>query len=185
MHVTDWQKLRDYCKRLLMTQNVPEEDAFTVADCLVDADLCGVESHGVSRMAIYLKRLETSVVNAVGEVKVEQEHPASLALSACNSMGMVAGKRAVEMAIEKALTAGCCIATVRESNHFGMASYYARMAAERDMIAICGTNAPPNIAPTGSSKSYVRTNPIAMAAPTNGAPVILDTLMRVFLHTWN
>ena len=174
MHVVDWKVLREYCKRLLMTQNVSEEDAFTVADCLVDADLCGVESHGVSRTTIYLKRLETGVVNAKTEIKVEKEYPASLALSACNSMGMVAAKKAVEMAIEKARQVGCCIATVRESNHFGMASYYARMIAEQGMICICGTNAPPNIAPTGSAKSYMGTNPIAMSAPTNEDPIILD-----------
>ena len=174
MHNINWEALRGYCQKLLMTQGLSAEDAFLVADCLVDADLCGVESHGVSRMTIYLKRLETGVVNADTHIEVEREHQASAALSACNSMGMVAAKRAVDLAVEKARESGCCIVTVRNSNHFGMASYYARSAAERDMLCICGTNAPPNIAPTGSSRSYVGTNPVCMSAPTHGAPIVLD-----------
>ena len=174
MHIIHWEALRQYCQQLLMTQNLSEQDAFLVADCLVDADLCGVESHGVSRMTIYLKRLETGVVNSHTHIEVLREHPAAVALSACNSMGMVAAKRAADMAVRKARESGCCIVTVRNSNHFGMASYYAASIAQQDLLCICGTNAPPNIAPTGSSKSYVGTNPICMAAPTNNAPIILD-----------
>lgn len=174
MHNVNHKTLKAYCERLLTAQGLTAADAETVSDALVDADLCGVESHGVSRMTIYLKRLEMGVVNAKTEIKVEREYPASVAFSACNSMGMVAAKHAMLRAIEKAKENGCCIATVRNSNHFGMASYYANLAAENDMLAICGTNAPPNIAPTGSSVGYMGTNPIAFAAPTSGAPIILD-----------
>ena len=71
-HNVNWEALKDYCKRLIMTQGVPEDEAEIVADCLVDADLCGVESHGVSRTSIYLKRLETGVVNAKFEKKYEK-----------------------------------------------------------------------------------------------------------------
>ncbi len=170
----NWKTLKAYCQKLLVAQGLTSDDAEVVSDALVDADLCGVESHGVSRMTIYLKRLETGVVNSKTEIVAEREYPASVAFSACNSMGMVVAKKAMLRAIEKAKENGCCIATVRASNHFGMASYYARIAAENDMLAICGTNAPPNIAPTGSSVSYMGTNPIAFSAPTNGAPIILD-----------
>jgi len=151
-----------------------EKDAFVVADCLVDADLCGVESHGVSRMTIYMKRLKTKVVNSTFNIKIEREYPASVALNACNSMGMVVGKYAMELCIKKAKENGCCFITVNNSNHYGMASYYVRIAAEAGMVGITGTNAPPNIAPWGSYKAYVGTNPIAMAVPKSGDPIILD-----------
>lgn len=173
-HVINWEVLRAYCQKLLMTQGMPEKDAFTVADSLVDADLCGVESHGVSRMPIYMKRLKTEVVSSTFDVKVEQEHPASIALNACNSMGMVIGKYAMERCIEKAKESGCCFATINNSNHYGMASYYVKMATDAGMVAISGTNAPPNIAPWGSFKPYLGTNPIAFAVPKNGDPIILD-----------
>lgn len=173
-HRTDWEKLRLYCQKLIQSQGVPEDEAFTVADCLVDADLCGVESHGVSRMSIYLKRLETGVVNSRFEVKAEQEYPASAMLDACNSMGMVTGVYAMKRCIEKAKQSGCCFITVRNSNHYGMASYYVKLATAENMIGITGTNAPPNIAPWGSARPYVGTNPLAIGAPTGGEPMILD-----------
>ncbi|NLZ53979.1 MAG: Ldh family oxidoreductase [Thermoanaerobacteraceae bacterium] len=173
-YVVDWQRLRVLCQKLLMTQGMTDEDAFTVADCLVDADLCGVESHGVSRMGIYLKRLQTKVVSSSFNVKIEKEYPASMVINAGNSMGMVAGKYAMKRSIEKARESGCCFTTVNNSNHYGMASYYVRMAAEAGMAGITGTNAPPNIAPWGSHKAYVGTNPIAFAVPKSGNPIILD-----------
>jgi len=157
-----------------MSLGMREEDAFVTADNLVDADLCGVESHGVSRMAIYMKRLESGVVSKDACVEVLQEYPASLALSAKNAMGMVAGKYAMERCIEKARENGACFATVNNSNHYGMSAYYVNMAARENMFAMTGTNAPPNIAPWGSYQAYQGTNPIAFAAPTHGEPVVLD-----------
>ncbi len=173
-HNVNWEQLKAYCQKLVETQGVPADEAAIVADCLVDADLCGVESHGVSRMSIYMKRLATKVVNAKYEMKVDSEYPASIRWNGCNSMGMVTGTRAIQRCIEKAREAGCCFIAVNNSNHFGMASYYAKQAAAEGMFVICGTNAPPNIAPTGSPKAYVGTNPWCMAAPAEGEPVLLD-----------
>ena len=77
-HVVSCDALRDYCAKLVMTEGVPEEEARIVADHLVEAELCGVTSHGVSRTGIYLKRLNTGVVNAKWDFKIEQEFPASV-----------------------------------------------------------------------------------------------------------
>ena len=173
-HYVNWEQLRAYCQSLIVSLGVAAEEALVMADNLVDADLCGVESHGVSRMPVYMKRLETGVVSRAFAMKTEQEHAASLALNACNSMGMLAGKYAMERSIEKARESGCCFTTVNNSNHYGMSSYYVNMAAEAGMVGITGTNAPPNIAPWGSYQSYVGTNPIALAVPTNSEPVLLD-----------
>jgi len=170
----NWESLRKYCTDLFTSLHMPIDDAFVVADNLVDADLCGVESHGVSRMSIYMKRLETGVVSKNAKIEVIQEHAASLALSASNAMGMVAGKYAMEHSIEKAKESGCCFTTVRNSNHYGMSGYYANMAAQANMVCITGTNAPPNIAPWGSYRPYQGTNPIAFAVPTQNQPIILD-----------
>lgn len=173
-HVVKAEKLREYCAKLMQTQGVPVDEARIIADHLVEAELYGVSSHGVSRTSIYLKRLHTGVVNAKWSCRVEQEHAASLQWNACNSMGMVTGVKAMERCMEKARESGCCFVAVNHSNHFGMAGYYARMAAQAGMIGVCGTNAPPNIAPWGSYKSYVGTNPLAIAAPRHGEPVLLD-----------
>ena len=170
----NWKKLRSFCQKLLQCEGMIEEEAFIVSDCLVGADLCGVESHGVSRTSIYLKRLEEKVVNAVCRLEIEKEYPASIAINACNSMGMVAGKKAMQKCMEKARTNGSCFVTVNNSNHYGMAYYYVDMAAREGFVGISGTNAPPNIAPWGSSVPYMGTNPIAIAVPTKDEPIILD-----------
>ncbi len=170
----DREALKGYCAKLMQTQGVPADEALQVADHLVEADLYGVSSHGVSRTGIYLKRLNTGVVNARWNCKIEREHPAAVQWNACNSMGMVTGVKAMERCMEKAREVGCCFVAVNHSNHFGMAGYYARMAAEAGMIGVCGTNAPPNIAPWGSYQSYVGTNPLAIAAPRRGEPMLLD-----------
>lgn len=173
-YVVSSDALIEYCKKLMMTQGVPEDEADLVARHLVEAELYGVSSHGVSRTSIYLKRLNTGVVNAKWDHKIEQEYAASVKWDACNSMGMVTGVKAMEYCIEKARESGCCFIAVNHSNHFGMAGYYARMAAEAGMIGVCGTNAPPNIAPWGSYKAYVGTNPLAISAPRRGDPILLD-----------
>jgi len=173
-HIVNWEALRAYCQQIFMRLDIPEAEAFVVADCLVDADLCGVESHGVSRMSIYVKRLETKVVSNRLQVAVEREYPAGIALNGCNSMGMLVGRHAMERCIEKAAETGCCFATVNNSNHYGMASTYVSQAAKAGMVGVSATNAPPNIAPTGSYKAYVGTNPLAIAVPSNGEPVLLD-----------
>ena len=166
--------LRDYCAELMMTQQVPEDEAKIVADHLVEAEMCGVSSHGVSRTSIYLKRLASGVVKAKWSHKIEREFPAAIQWNACNSMGMVTGVRVMERCLGKAAESGCCFIAVNHSNHFGMAGYYAKMAAEQGMIGICATNAPPNIAPWGSYKAYVGTNPLAISAPRRGEPLLLD-----------
>ena len=101
-HKVGWEALRAYCMSLLKTQGLEEDSAYTVADCLVDADLCGVESHGVSRMGIYLERLEKGAVQAKGDMKILSEYAGCMAYSAQNIMGMVAGKAAMQSCREEA-----------------------------------------------------------------------------------
>lgn len=172
--IVDPDKLRDYCTELLMKENMSREDAFVTADNLVDADLSGIESHGVSRITNYLKRLRTGVVAHCGGPIIKEERAASIAIDGNNQMGMVSGKFAMDKCIEKAKQNGSCFATVNHSNHFGTASYYARMAAANGCIGIVGTNAPPNIAPWGSSQKFMGTNPIAISTPTLSDPITLD-----------
>ena len=173
-HNVDWKKLRTFCQKLFMTQGMPEEEAFTAADCLVDADLCGVPSHGASRMAIYLKRLETKVVNADFKPVLEKEYPASILMNAKNGMGMVAGVYAMELAVKKAKESGSCFVFVNNSNHLGMVGYYVRRAAELGMLGFATTSAPPAMAPWGSKASFLGTSPVAMAVPGKNEPVLLD-----------
>lgn len=173
-HNVNWLELRDFCQKLMEKEGMSVSDALVCADNLVDADLCGVESHGVSRMTNYMKRLRTGVVDPKGAPNVEQEYPSSMVIDADNAMGMVAGQYAMRRCIERAKETGCCFATVKHSNHYGMAAYYARMAAQEGVLGFTATNAPPNLAPWGSSQKYMGTNPFSVAVPTHDEPLLLD-----------
>ena len=168
------EQLRSYCTQVLTRAGISPTDAATVADCLVDADLSGVESHGVSRLSIYLQRLDAGVVEKENRVRVLSESPAALAVDAGNCMGAVGATFAMKKCIEKAAQAGSCWATVKSSNHFGTAAYYTKMAASAGMIGIAMTNVTAKIAPWGSSDAYMGTNPISIAVPSEGLPVVLD-----------
>ena len=173
-HIVFPGPLEDLCTNLMMAENVPADEARIIGQHLVEAESFGLSSHGVSRTAIYVKRLHEGVVNPKWSYKALQEYPASIQWDACNSMGMVTGVRAMERCIEKARENGACVIAACHSNHFGMAGHYAAMAAREGMIGFCVSNAPPNIAPWGSHKAYVGTNPIAIAAPRKGEPMLLD-----------
>ncbi len=136
-------KLRRYCTQLFNQAGMPADDAFRNADNLVDADLKGVESHGVSRMPIYLKRLRKGLVNPVAQVKVLHESLGTAVCDACNSMGAVASYRIMDIAINKARNTGISFINTCNSNHYSAAGYFAQMALQHDMIGFTASNGPP------------------------------------------
>ena len=166
--------LKDYCEKLMTARGVAPDCAETVADMLLDAELTGVGTHGVSRLAIYLERVERGLVSRHNEAKILRESPSALAIDAGNSLGAVGAKFAMEACIRKARETGCCFATVKNSNHFGAAAYYTRMAAAQGMIGFCCTNLTAKIAPHGAAEPFMGTNPISVAVPSGGFPVVLD-----------
>ena len=166
--------LKDYCERLMTARGVDADCAATVADMLLDAELTGVSTHGVSRLAIYLERVEKGLVSRHNEVKVLRESPSAVAIDAGNSLGAVGARFAMETCIRKARDTGCCFATVKNSNHFGAAAYYTRMAARAGMIGFCCTNLTAKIAPHGATEPFMGTDPISVAVPSRGEPIVLD-----------
>jgi LDH2 family malate/lactate/ureidoglycolate dehydrogenase len=177
--IVDWQALRGFVQELFMAKGLSEGDAFVVADCMVDADLTGVETHGVFLVNTYLTRIEKGVINVKTNFQVVNDYPGSFLIDGHDSLGMVTSRFAMEKCIEKAKTSGCCLGMVAQSNHFGMSAYYVKMAAQENMIGCCVANAPANIAPWGSPKPYFGTNPIAISAPTKGQPLVLDMATSV------
>src|SRR5205807_2577674 len=92
-----------------------------------------------------------------------------------NGMGQVAGDYAMRLAIAKARAHDLAAVAVRNSNHYGIAGYYAMLALEHDLIGLSLTNSSPLVAPTGGRRAMVGTNPIAVAVPTgDGRPFVLD-----------
>lgn len=168
--------LKDYVVRFLTKLEVPEEDAKIVADVLITADLRGINSHGVVRLYTYYgSRLQQKLVNPRSTLRVVNETPTTALLDGGNGLGQVNAYHAMKSCIEKAQAAGVAFVTVRNSNHYGIASYYAMMALEHDMIGISLTNSQPLVAPTYARAAVLGTNPISVAVPAGKErPYVLD-----------
>ena len=153
-----------------------KEDASFSADCMIKTNLWGVDSHGVLRPPIYLKRVMAKVINPAPTIQPIKERQGPMALLDGDAgMGYVVGKAGMELAIEKAKTYGIGLVLANNSNHYGAAALYARMAVEAGMIGISTTNVIPNIGMKGNAKPSTGNNPIAMAAPLKEEfPFVLD-----------
>ena len=167
--------LKVFCKGVLQKLDVPEEDARITAEVLVSADLRGVDSHGVARFRRYVNGIVNGFMVPRPDVRVVTETPTTALIDAGAGLGHPVSYRAMERAIGKALEYGSAFVSVRKSNHFGIAGYYAMMALEQDCIGIAMTNAGRLVLPTFARESMLGTNPIAVAAPAGGEyPFVLD-----------
>jgi L-2-hydroxycarboxylate dehydrogenase (NAD+) len=163
----DLDTLYNFTKDVFIGVGVPEKDATICADVLVEADKRGIESHGCARLQMYYERIKRKQQLPITKLTTVREAPATIRLNANNGMGQVAAKKAMQIAIGKAKKYGIGMAVVENSNHFGIAGYYALMATEQDCIGICGTNTRPAIAPTWSVEPMLGTNPLTIGVPTD------------------
>jgi LDH2 family malate/lactate/ureidoglycolate dehydrogenase len=167
--------LRAFCEEIFLSCGMAQEDAAILADSLVQANLRGVDSHGVTRVGIYVKRLKMGLVNPRPNIEVVRESDATLLVDGDNGMGQVVGVRALDLGLDKAKESGGVSVGVRRSNHYGAGAYYVQRAVARDTIAFAYSNAPPTMAPWGGVDPYVGTNPYAYGVPAGEhQPIILD-----------
>jgi L-2-hydroxycarboxylate dehydrogenase (NAD+) len=160
--------LRRFAVDCLDAVGVPARAAATVADVLLAADLSGVDSHGIARLRRYVDGVVERTIDATAEPVVVRESPAAVVLDGSNGLGQPAAVEGMERAIALALEHGVGMATVRRTNHFGIAGYYAALAIRRGVIGIAMTNASPQVAPTFGAEPMYGTNPIAIGMPTGG-----------------
>ena len=168
--------LRRFVERALTTVGVDDEQAEIVGDVLVAADRRGIESHGVARLRwFYVDRIRNGGIAARPRYEVVRERETSLLLDAGNGLGHPASYLAMTRAIEMAREHGIAFAAVRNSNHYGIAGYYAMMALEHDMIGICTTDSAHFAVPTFGREPMQGTNPFAFAIPAGEEPAfVLD-----------
>lgn len=168
-------KLKTFCSEALEKLGVPREDAKIVADVLVEADLRGVESHGVARMSRYVTGIQQGMMRPKASVAFVHETLSTATIDANGNLGQPVSHRAMQLAIAKARDHGLGFVAVRNSNHFGIAGYYAMMALKEDMIGICTTNSEVLVVPTFARNALLGTNPIAIAVPAGKErPFVLD-----------
>ena len=173
-------ELETHCKNLLTRAGTPDKAAALAAETLVNADMRGIHSHGVVRIARYLDCILSGGINPAAEVKVIEDTPCLLRLSAAGGLGIPAACTATEKLIEKAEKMPLAAVCVNHSDHYGAAGYYAMKCAEKGLIGFSMSNTVPLIAVTGAASAAIGNNPFAYAAPAGRYRAILfDVCMSV------
>ncbi|HCX62924.1 Ldh family oxidoreductase [Sedimentibacter sp.] len=177
--VYDLNTLNEFCISMFIKAGMISEEAEIMSDTLMFAEMRNVKSHGIIRLPTYIERMEKGVVNNKPEMKLTNNQYAAVSmLNADNGMGQVAGYKAMKEAMNIAKVYGIGMVAVKNSNHFGVASYYSMMASKDDMIGLVMTNASPAIAPFGTKAPLLGTNPLSVAVPAKyKKPIVLDMSM--------
>lgn len=162
--------LFNFTKNVFLKMGCSEHDSKVIAEVFMAAELRNQPSHGMIRIKDYYELWKGGRINVNPDIRIVHESPSTAVVDGDNAVGMVAARKSMEIAIGKAEKAGTGWVAVRNSNHFGIAGYYAMMALDHDMIGICLTNANPLVAPTFSISRMMGTNPIAVAIPADKQP---------------
>jgi L-2-hydroxycarboxylate dehydrogenase (NAD+) len=152
---------------------LPQADAAQCAELMTEADLTGADGHGIFRLPQYVRRLKAGGFNKRPNITVSRSAPATALLDGDNGMGHLVMSRAANEAIAMTRVSGAAWVGVRRSNHAGPAGLYAEMPAAAGMIGLYAAVANANhMAAWGGADLLLGTNPLAIAVPTGGAPLV-------------
>jgi LDH2 family malate/lactate/ureidoglycolate dehydrogenase len=175
-----WRELQDFTARVFAGLGMPAQDAAKEAEVLVWANLRGVDSHGVQRVAEYCKAADEGRMNVRPRVRVEKETAAVLLIEADRAFGPVVTTMAMDKAIAKARQAGIGWALIRNTTHQGAMGYYSLMAADQGLAGMAVVCNPPNMAPPGARAAGMHNSPISIAVPGGAhGPICLDMATSV------
>jgi LDH2 family malate/lactate/ureidoglycolate dehydrogenase len=167
--------LRAFVAEAARYGGVAEDDLPLFADSLVDAELRGIESHGVARLPAYVRAFHRRIVNPAPNASVVRAGGATALLDGDNGLGVIVGQRAMDRAVELARAYGVGAVAVRNSNHAGMLATHVRRGAEQGMIAFFTSNGPAIMPAWGGIEPRLGNGPFAWGIPTGGErPLILD-----------
>jgi len=167
--------LRPFTAAVFIRCGVPEEDARQAADVLCLADEWGISSHGVARLRQYYEMLSLKRINPKASPRIVRESPTTAVVDGDNGLGLIVAPKANQIAMQKGEEAGTAWVSVFNSNHFGIAGYYAIAGASKNMIGWAMTNTPALVAPLWGVGRVLGTNPLAVAIPAHSEPpVVID-----------
>ena len=173
------ETLERFCSDVFEAFGFDKQDSGRISDVLLTADLYGIESHGMQRMVRYHKGIEKGQIHRDAKPEIVFETPVSAVIDGHSGMGQLVSAFAMEKAIEKAKACGIGIVSVRESNHYGIAGYYAQMASKEGLIGFSCTNSEAIMVPTSGRKAMIGSNPIAVAVPADPYPFLFDASTTV------
>lgn len=174
-----YETLKRFCEAAFCKLGFSLEDSKQITDVLLLSDLYGIESHGMQRLVRYHKGIEKGLIKIDAKPEIVFETPVSAVIDGHDGMGQLNGCFAMKKAIEKAKKSGVGIVSVRNSNHFGIAGYYAKMACDQGLIGFAMTNSEAIMVPTFSRLAMLGSNPIAMSMPADPYPFFFDASTTV------
>lgn len=174
-----YDQLNSFCLDAFVRFGFTQEEARIITDVLLLSDLYGIESHGMQRLVRYHKGIEKGLIKVDAKPEIVHETPVSAVIDAHDAMGQLVSHRAMNVAIEKAKKAGMAIVSVRNSNHFGIAGYYAKMACDQGLMGMAMTNSEAIMVPTFARMAMIGSNPIAVAMPAEPYPFFFDASTSV------
>ena len=174
-----YDQLNTFCMDAFMKFGFNQSEARIITDVLLLSDLYGIESHGMQRLVRYHKGIEKGLIKVDAVPEIVHETPVSAVIDAHDSMGQLVSHKAMSLAIEKAKKTGMAIVSVRNSNHFGIAGYYAKMACDQGLMGMAMTNSEAIMVPTFARMAMIGSNPIAVALPAEPYPFFFDASTTV------
>lgn len=163
-----------FVRGILLGNGVPPANAEIVAQCLVAADLRGVDSHGINRIPSYMARIREGVLDGKVSPEVRQITPVVAQVDGHNGFGFLAAHHGMAAAIEMAKSFGIGMVSVKHSNHFGMSAWIVQQALNSEMMSLVFTNSSPALPAWGGKSKLLGVSPIACGAPGGKHPFILD-----------
>ena len=171
--------VRKFCEDVFVKKGFTDKESKDIVDVLITADLYGIESHGVQRLIRYFKAMEEGSIDPKAKAVPVFETKISAVYDAPKTLGQVVAKMGMQKAIDMAKEHGFGAVCVRGSNHYGIAGYYTKMAADNDLLGICMTNTEAIAIPTYGKKAMLGTSPISVAMPADPVDFWYDVATTV------
>lgn len=166
--------LREAICYLFETAGLTLNSATIVTDCLMEAELAGISTHGISMVPVHVKKCKEGY-NLSAELEIEKGTDSFTVCNANNAIGMLSAWKCIKLAVDKSEKSGIHMVFCNHANTFSAAYCYAKYAVEHGKIAFVSCNAPAQMAPLGGKEKLLGTNPIAIGIPAGKeAPFILD-----------
>jgi LDH2 family malate/lactate/ureidoglycolate dehydrogenase len=176
------QELERCVAACLEQAGAPPDHSVLVARVLVAADCRGIPSHGVNRAEMYCQELQAGLIHTIGydgtgddgddnnssDPTIVRETDSIANINGHNNLGAVVAQYAMEIGIQKAKATGVSLVVCHNSNHFGIAGYWAQLALDQGLIGLAMTNTSPFMVPTRAKSRAAGTNPIACYCPAAG-----------------
>ena len=155
------------------------EESSIITDSLLIADIYGIDSHGMQRISRYHKSIVNGEIRVDKHPEIVRETPVSAVVDGNDGMGQLISHFSMQLAIRKAKRSGIGIVIAKNSNHYGIAGYYAKMACDEGLIGMSMTNTAPLMVPTFGSRAMLGTNPFAFCMPAEPYPFFFDAATTV------